>query len=145
MQAIPATILDRRLVKRHGRVEAEVLVLCQGAEDEATWENHCDLMTKFPELNLKDKVVQQGGNWYGLESADWVRHPHGKLLTGAREIQSAYYNWRQLKCLTKAHYVIRPNNGPTIQKTVFSVIVTDHHFLQLEVIFSVKTVYFCKG
>lgn len=62
MQAIPATILDRRLVKRHGRVEAEVLVLWQGAEDEATWKNHSDLMTKFPELNLEDKVVQQGGN-----------------------------------------------------------------------------------
>lgn len=58
LQALPAAILDWRLVKRHGKAEVEILVRWQGAEEEdATWENYNNLHEEFSEINLEEEVV----------------------------------------------------------------------------------------
>lgn len=59
VQAMPEAILERRLVKRHGRATVEVLVEWQGVrEEDSTWENYDRPQARFPEINLEDKLSE---------------------------------------------------------------------------------------
>lgn len=61
-QAQPEAILDRQLVKRLGRADAEVLVQWQRARaEDTTWELYSKLQERFPEFDLEDAVAQRGG------------------------------------------------------------------------------------
>lgn len=64
VQAMPEAILERCLVKKHGRATVEVLVEWQGVrEEDSTWENYDRQQASFPEINLEDKVALRGEEW----------------------------------------------------------------------------------
>lgn len=58
VQALPEIILDRRLIKQNRQVDVELLAQWHGAgTKDAAWEVYSKLQSKFPKLNLEDKVV----------------------------------------------------------------------------------------
>jgi hypothetical protein len=58
----PKVILDTHWIKKWSRFVEESLVKWkQLPNDDATWENACELVERFTNLNLEDKVPLNGG------------------------------------------------------------------------------------